>query len=71
MTSDTPPVHNPALNRLLLELEPLRSGLRSHEMYKQFRTLKDVHAFMEHHVFAVTDFMWLLKSLQKLSLIHI
>ncbi len=65
MSSDTPLVHNPALNRLLLELEPLRSCLRSHEMYKQFRTLKDVHAFMEHHVFAVTDFMWLLKSLQQ------
>ncbi|MCB4809529.1 DUF3050 domain-containing protein [Tamlana sp. 62-3] len=46
------------------ELEPLLSELNNHKLYKNLQTIDDVKIFMEHHVFAVWDFMSLLKALQ-------
>lgn len=51
--------------RLLRRLEPTREKLANHHIYSSLRTIEHIRTFMEHHVFAVWDFMSLLKSLQR------
>jgi hypothetical protein len=53
------------LQHLAERLRPLYSQLASHPMYGSFETVEDLHVFMESHVFAVWDFMSLLKTLQR------
>jgi hypothetical protein len=56
---------NEQLNFLSTRIEPLRERLTSHPLYASVRTIDDLRLFMQSHVWAVWDFMSLLKSLQR------
>lgn len=55
---------NKYLEQLKQEIEPLRQQLINHKVYGAISSLEDLRLFMQHHVYAVWDFMSLLKSLQ-------
>ena len=56
---------HPGLQELKSAIEPEREKVVGHRIYRTLNTLDDVVVFMQHHVFAVWDFMSLLKSLQR------
>ncbi len=54
----------PFESQLKLAIEPVRNTLLAHTVYSQIQDLQGLQRFSETHVFAVWDFMSLLKSLQ-------
>jgi hypothetical protein len=56
---------NLEIKKIQTYIEPLRQSIVQHPVYGELRTQEELKIFMEHHVFAVWDFMSLLKSLQK------
>jgi hypothetical protein len=57
--------NHPRIEKLNKEIEAVRSKVVSHQIYQKLTTLTAIRTFMEYHVFAVWDFMSLLKSLQR------
>lgn len=53
------------IQQLKQETDAVRQQLVNHPVYQKIKTLDDLRLFMQHHVFAVWDFMSLLKSLQQ------
>lgn len=52
------------IKKIEREIADLRLNLREHALYSDLTNLDDVRTFMKYHVFAVWDFMSLLKYLQ-------
>ena len=46
------------------KLEPIRQMIKNHKIYKKIKTIEDLRILMQLHIFAVWDFMSLVKSLQ-------
>lgn len=53
------------IDHLVKTIEPARNELIAHPVYGRIRHTEEIKIFMQHHVFAVWDFMSLLKSLQQ------
>ena len=52
------------LNKLKADIEPFRAELLAHPLYSKLNTLGGIQLFMQQHIYAVWDFMSLLKALQ-------
>ena len=61
---NTKEIMNVQLKQLHQRIEPLRSKLLEHSLYDHLKDLQSLRCFMEYHVFAVWDFMSLLKAMQ-------
>lgn len=56
---------HPGIERLGKDLEEDRIRVVAHPLYAQLDSHSRIVTFMEHHVFAIWDYMCLLKSLQR------
>jgi hypothetical protein len=54
----------PSLAAIRARIEPLQARLHQHPLYQTIHTPEHLKTFMQSHVFAVWDFMSLLKALQ-------
>lgn len=55
---------NQHITKIQQVIEPLRQEIINHKVYSVINSLDDLKVFMQYHVYAVWDFMSLLKSLQ-------
>jgi hypothetical protein len=56
---------HPGIDRLEEQISEARNAVIAHPMYAALDSHGAIRTFLEHHVFAVWDFMSLLKSLQR------
>jgi hypothetical protein len=63
---------NGQIKKIQQAIAPYKKELIDHPLYKELQTAEDLRIFMEHHIYAVWDFMSLLKYLQiQLTWTHI
>lgn len=55
---------NSNIEQIRGKIEPLRAAISGHQLYHRISGPLEVQLFMQYHVYAVWDFMSLLKSLQ-------
>lgn len=55
---------NEKIEQIRKVIEPLRQEIINHKVYAAIKDIDDLKVFMEYHIYAVWDFMSLLKSLQ-------
>ena len=55
---------NERIEKLQKAIEPLRQEIINHKVYSVIKDVEDLKVFMKYHVYAVWDFMSLLKTLQ-------
>ena len=55
---------NPQIDKIRNTIEPLRQQIINHKVYSVISDIEDLKIFMQYHVYAVWDFMSLLKTLQ-------
>lgn len=53
------------ISKIQSSISTLKSSLTSHALFNKINSAEELQLFMQHHVYAVWDFMSLLKSLQK------
>jgi hypothetical protein len=52
------------IEKIKKAIEPLRQEIINHKVYSAIKDIDDLKVFMQYHVYAVWDFMSLLKTLQ-------
>ena len=55
---------NQEIEKIKKSIEPLRQEIINHPVYSAIKDIDDLRIFMQYHVYAVWDFMSLLKTLQ-------
>ena len=65
LKTNTPENQMNSIDQFLNQIRPKQKTLLNHSVYSQVKDLESLKVFMGSHVFAVWDFMTLLKSLQK------
>jgi len=55
---------NEQIEKIRKSIEPLRQEIINHPVYSSIKDIDDLRVFMQYHVYAVWDFMSLLKTLQ-------
>lgn len=55
---------HPQIEHIQSSLNNVRSQVVNHPSYQAIQSIEDIRSFMEHHIYAVWDFMSLLKALQ-------
>jgi hypothetical protein len=55
---------NQEIEQIRARIEPLRQQIIQHKVYASIQDIDDLKIFMQYHIYAVWDFMSLLKSLQ-------
>lgn len=53
------------LQQIKTAIAPVREQIVAHPLYSRMQRMEDIRLFMQYHIFAVWDFMSLLKSLQR------
>ena len=60
---------NPNIQHINTKIAKYKKDIVNHPLYNQLNSIEDVEKLMEIHVYAVWDFMSLLKGLQNIILV--